>query len=136
MKTSGNIILMTAICVVTFWVFMAVRPAPAQEIAPGWRATGHWQCGPVRIITSTDGFGGLDFFVIGAWFDNHYTVQRGQVFYNGVPCIAYGEPWPLRPLRRQAKREDCTEYLQDREVAETPEQQAAYDQCVRRQGGK
>jgi hypothetical protein len=29
MKTYGNIILMTVICIVIFWVFMALRPAQA-----------------------------------------------------------------------------------------------------------
>lgn len=29
MKTTGNLILMTAICVVIFWAFMALRPANA-----------------------------------------------------------------------------------------------------------
>jgi hypothetical protein len=29
--------------------------------------------------------------VIGAWFDNHYTLRRGQLFYNGVPCAAVGD---------------------------------------------
>ena len=29
MKTYGNIILMTVICIVLFWVFMALRPANA-----------------------------------------------------------------------------------------------------------
>jgi hypothetical protein len=75
--------------------------AAAQQVAPGWTATGEWQCGPVRIITSTDGSGGLDFFVIGAWFDNHYTMQRGQLYYNGVPCMASGTPWPLLPRPRK-----------------------------------
>jgi hypothetical protein len=72
---------------------MVGGPTVAMEVAPGWTATGEWQCGPVRIITSTDGFSGVDFFVIGAWFDNHYTMQRGQLFYNGNPCVAYGDPW-------------------------------------------
>lgn len=35
MKTTGNLILMTTICVVIFWVFMAIRPAPAQTFFPG-----------------------------------------------------------------------------------------------------
>ena len=34
MKTYGNIILMTAICVVIFWAFMALRPAQARNIPP------------------------------------------------------------------------------------------------------
>src|SRR5215813_15292921 len=59
---------------------IAVQPAPAQQVAPGWFATGEWQCGPyVRIITSTDGRDGMDFLVIGAWFDNHYTLRRLSV---------------------------------------------------------
>jgi len=31
MKTYGNVILMTAISVVIFWVFMTIRPATAQS---------------------------------------------------------------------------------------------------------
>src|SRR5262245_23785770 len=95
--------MIRALCAfAVFMLFMAIRPAPAQT--PGWRETGYWQCGPVRIITSIDGFGGLDFFVIGAWFDNHYTLQRGQLYYNGLPCIAYGDPFGApRPIRRPIK---------------------------------
>src|SRR5215471_7002594 len=33
MKTYGNIILMTVICIVLFWVFMALRPAQATFFA-------------------------------------------------------------------------------------------------------
>ena len=77
----------------------ATLPVSAQ-VAPGWTATGEWQCGPVRVISSTDGFGGVDFFVIGAWFDNHYTLQRGQLYYNGVPCLAVGNPWAWTQVRR------------------------------------
>jgi hypothetical protein len=72
---------------------IAVQPAPAQQVAPGWFSTGEWQCGPyVRIITSTDGRDGMDFLVIGAWFDNHYTLRRGQLYYNGIPCTLFGTP--------------------------------------------
>jgi hypothetical protein len=72
---------------------IAVQPAPAQQVASGWFATGEWQCGPyVRIITSTDGRDGMDFLVIGAWFDNHYTLRRGQLYYNGIPCTLFGTP--------------------------------------------
>ena len=35
MKTYGNVILMTAICIVIFWVFMALRPADAARIRCG-----------------------------------------------------------------------------------------------------
>jgi hypothetical protein len=78
--------------------------APAQQVAPGWRATGEWQCGPVKVISSTDGFGGVDFFVVGAWFDNHYTLRRGQLFYNGVPCAALGDPWAFMTAPRPKKQ--------------------------------
>ncbi len=91
----------------------AVSTAPAQ--APGWRITGEWQCGPVKIITSGDGFGGIDFFVIGAWFDNHYTLRaNGQLFYNGVPCTVYGDPF--RALQSQRPSKSATEDW-DKEIA-------------------
>jgi len=36
MKTYGNVILMAAICIVIFWVFMALRPANASwRLIPG-----------------------------------------------------------------------------------------------------
>src|SRR5580765_8268936 len=45
-----------------------ITPAYAQ--APGWIPTGEWQCGPnVRIVVSTDGYGAMNFFVAGAWFE-------------------------------------------------------------------
>ena len=31
MKTYGNLILMTVICIIIFWVFMALRPAHAAD---------------------------------------------------------------------------------------------------------
>jgi hypothetical protein len=34
MKPYGNVILMTLICIVIFWVFMALRPAQAQSFSP------------------------------------------------------------------------------------------------------
>jgi hypothetical protein len=73
---------------------LAISAAHAQ--APGGTPTGEWQCGPhVRITVSFDGRDGQDWLVKGAWFDNHYTVRRGQLFYNGAPCLAVGEVWPI-----------------------------------------
>ena len=70
--------------------------------APGWIPTGEWQCGPnVRIVVSIDGYGAMDFLVIGAWFDNHYTVRRGQLFYNSIPCASVGNVWPPQPARKR-----------------------------------
>ena len=75
--------------------------------APGWIPTGEWQCGPnVRVVVSIDGYGAMDFFVIGAWFDNHYTVRRGQLFYNAIPCTSVGNVWPPQPPPR--KRQTAT----------------------------
>ena len=42
-KTAGNIILMTLICLVIFWVFMALRPANA------WQYSEEYQAGPASI---------------------------------------------------------------------------------------
>jgi hypothetical protein len=76
--------------------------AAAQQPAPGWYPTGEWRCGPyVRIITSTDGGMGVNFEVIGAWFNNNYTFRRGQLFYNGVPCEAIGRPFGFGPPPRR-----------------------------------
>jgi hypothetical protein len=85
----------------------ALRSAHAQapQVAPGWFVTGEWQCGPhVRIVTSTDGGDGIDFLIIGAWFDNHYTLRRGQLFYNGTPCAAVGFPIGGPAPRRESER--------------------------------
>jgi hypothetical protein len=42
MKTYGNVILMATICVVIFWVFMALRPAAASwRLIPGKAYDGH-----------------------------------------------------------------------------------------------
>jgi hypothetical protein len=43
MKTYGNIVLMAATCIVIFWVFMALRPASAQDA----RIMGMFGPGPV-----------------------------------------------------------------------------------------
>jgi hypothetical protein len=41
-KTAGNLILMTCICLIIFWVFMALRPAQAHRMtAQDYRAA-HW----------------------------------------------------------------------------------------------
>jgi hypothetical protein len=78
----------------------------ASAQAPGWIPTGEWQCGPhVRVVVSIDGFGAMDFFVQGAWFDNHYTVRRGQLFYNAIPCVSVGNVWPPQPPRRTTTKE-------------------------------
>jgi hypothetical protein len=82
-----------------------ITPAHAQ--APGWIPTGEWQCGPVRVVVSIDGYGAMDFFVAGAWFDNHYTVRRGQLFYNAVPCASVGNVWPPQPPRKRQPRKQC-----------------------------
>jgi hypothetical protein len=46
-KTYGNIILMTVICVVIFWIFMAIRPAAASwRLIPGDTTDRHFHgCG-------------------------------------------------------------------------------------------
>ena len=80
-----------------------ITPAYAQ--APGWIPTGEWQCGPhVRVVVSIDGYGAMDFHVIGAWFDNHYTIRRGQLFYNAIPCTALGNVWPPQPPARTSTK--------------------------------
>jgi hypothetical protein len=82
----------TTLLIVAVALLGAVQPVWAQ--APGWRPTGEWQCkgGLVRIISSTDGLGAVNFEIKGAWFDNHFTLRRGNMFYNGEPCFAIGDP--------------------------------------------
>jgi len=81
-----------------------ITPAYAQ--APGWIPTGEWQCGPnVRIVVSIDGYGAMNFFVVGAWFDNNYTVRRGQLYYNSIPCASVGNVWPPQPPPRKRQAE-------------------------------
>ena len=68
-------------------VFTVFGISAALAQAPGWIPTGEWQCGPnVRIVVSIDGYGAMNFFVAGAWFDNNYTVRRGQLYYNSIPA--------------------------------------------------
>jgi hypothetical protein len=72
--------------------------SPAVAQPAGWRPTGGWQCGPhVRITTSIDGRDGIDFFVTGAWFNNHFTIRRGDLYYNGVACAPFGFPFGPPP---------------------------------------
>jgi len=48
MKTVGNLILMTVICIVLFWVFMALRPANASwRLIPGKPYDGH---NPISVL--------------------------------------------------------------------------------------
>ena len=94
---------MTVMTVMTAGVLATLGPSVALAQAPGWIPTGEWQCGPnVRVVVSIDGYGAMDFFVIGAWFDNHYTVRRGALFYNSIPCTAVGNVWPPQPQRKRA----------------------------------
>jgi hypothetical protein len=44
----------------------------------------------------------------GAWFDNHYTIRRGQLYYNGIPCVGLGDPFGFGPPpRRKVKERGC-----------------------------
>jgi hypothetical protein len=86
-------------------LLIAITAARAE---PSWQPTGGWQCGPhVRIATSIDGRDGIDFYVTGAWFSNHFTLRGGQLFYNGVACAPFGSPFgaPPRPTPQVRPRE-------------------------------
>jgi hypothetical protein len=79
---------------------LAVGSAPGQS--PGWEQTGGWQCGFARVTTSNDGLGGIDFFVTGAWFDNHFTLRGDWLYYNGNLCTPFGLPFRLNfPLSKK-----------------------------------
>jgi hypothetical protein len=84
---------MTRKLLLTIVALLAATPAIAQS--PGWEQTGGWTCkgGLVRVITSNDGFGSVDFEVRGAWFDNHYTLRGDMLFYNGELCVPFGLPF-------------------------------------------
>jgi hypothetical protein len=41
MRTTGYLTLVTTICIVIFWVFMALRPASAMDIMPGDKGRWH-----------------------------------------------------------------------------------------------
>ena len=45
-KTYGNLILMTVVCIVIFWVFMALRPANAQMYGTPGIGRSHGYSGP------------------------------------------------------------------------------------------
>jgi hypothetical protein len=84
--------------------------AQAQSPGPGWVPTGEWQCkgGLVRIISSTDGLGAVNFEIKGAWFDNNYTLRRDQFYYNGEPCRTLGDPWAwMKEPRRRTSSLSC-----------------------------
>jgi hypothetical protein len=51
MKPFGNVILMTVICIVIFWMFMALRPAQAATGAAHAGQRPHAVVGKTRIIT-------------------------------------------------------------------------------------
>ncbi len=65
------------------------------KAAPGWKYTGGWVChgGRVNVTHSNDGLGSVDFFVVGAWFDNHYTLRGNALYYNGELCRPFGRPF-------------------------------------------
>src|SRR6516164_8832933 len=46
MKSLGNLILMTVVCIVIFWVFMALRPANAQMYGTPGIGRSHGYSGP------------------------------------------------------------------------------------------
>jgi hypothetical protein len=100
---------MTRLLLCTATLLALTASASAQSPGPGWIPTGEWQCGPhVRIISSTDGLGAVNFEIKGAWFDNNYTLRRGQLYYNGVPCAALGDPWAwMKEPRRQTSNLTC-----------------------------
>ena len=89
-------------------VLALITSAHAQSPGPGWFPTGEWQCGPVRIIASVDGFGAVNFQINGAWFDNNYTLRRGQLYYNGMPCAVLGHPLAFTTPRKATANDPST----------------------------
>lgn len=49
MKTYGNLILMTVICIVIFWLAMALRPVQAFDLAEKMPVGGMMQCGDIKV---------------------------------------------------------------------------------------
>jgi hypothetical protein len=89
-------------------IVLASTAAFAQSPGPGWFPTGEWQCGPVRIIASVDGLGAVNFQINGAWFDNNYTLRRGQLYYNGMPCATLGRPLAFMTPRKATANDPST----------------------------
>ena len=101
--TTERTTIMKRLLLATAAVLTVTATASAQSPGPGWVPTGEWQCkgGLVRIISSTDGLGAVNFEIKGAWFDNNYTLRRDQFYYNGTPCVTLGDPWAWLKEPRQ-----------------------------------
>jgi hypothetical protein len=106
MKTYGNIILMTAICIVIFWMFMALQPAllaaeysddgvqsaPAPARFQPWQRV--WQCNDIR-VTATGPQPGVTVYDLGGtiWGGSQFTLVPGKgfleldLYFNGRPCV-------------------------------------------------
>ena len=79
----------------------------AQEFAPGWRETGYWQCGPIRVTTSlpVNNSIAMDFYITGTYLGGgHFTWIRDMLYFNGVPCFGVNYPWPTSPPRRMSEQ--------------------------------
>jgi hypothetical protein len=65
-----RLLIATAIALALIASASAQDPRWGVQQSPGWQPTGGWQCkgGLVRVTTSVDGLGGVDFYVAGAWF--------------------------------------------------------------------
>jgi hypothetical protein len=55
MKSFGNLILMTLICIVIFWVFMALRPAKAAAVIQRGNEGWHIELSPLEFDRPFDG---------------------------------------------------------------------------------
>ena len=97
MKTYGNLILITVICIVIFWVFMALRPSRADPVITDW------VCGEVgsevglqvQVITGRPDFAsgrsyGLHFDELAAPIIREFRLDKDGIPYlNGKSCRQY-----------------------------------------------
>jgi hypothetical protein len=84
MKTYGNLILMTVICIVIFWLAMALRPAQAQafDLAEKMPVGGMMQCGDIKVRKLPNGKleSNLPVGVLPV------EVKDNEIFLNGKQC--------------------------------------------------
>jgi len=86
-KTAGNLILMTTICIVIFWIFMALRPANA-DTGPFWVSALKISCGQKSGIwwLGMNGAGHFIRFYPSREETTDYEMKDKVLIVQGKPC--------------------------------------------------